>query len=129
MTRLVDTSAWVETLRPDGDAAISARVDEATRDGEAAICDMVLLELWIGARGARDRAVIEGLAANLEVLPTDADVWRKAHAWARQCRDAGITVPATDLLIAACAARHNVEVLARDKHFAQIAKAVAKGEE
>ncbi|MEO8683168.1 MAG: PIN domain-containing protein [Vicinamibacterales bacterium] len=126
MALLVDTSAWVETLRPDGDAAVRARVESATRDGEAALCEMVLLELWMGAAGERERAVLEGLAADLQVLPIDAKVWRRAHEWARACRDAGVTVPATDVLIAACASVHHVDILARDKHFDQIARVVGK---
>ena len=124
--RLIDTSAWIEALRPDGDTDIRRAVDEATREGEAATCDMVLLELWIGARGAPEQAVIAQLASTLTMLPIDADVWKTAHAFARSCRAAGVTVPATDLVIAACADQHGVDVLERDAHFAKIAGARRK---
>lgn len=126
MTRLVDTSAWIETLRPQGDADTRRAVEEATREGDAALCEMVLLELWAGAGSTRERAVITRLTADLEMLAIDADVWQKAWALARTCRAAGITVPTTDLLIAACADHHGVELLERDAHFAQIAGARKK---
>lgn len=127
MTRLIDTSAWIETLRPEGDADTRRAVEEATRDGDAALCEMVLLELWAGAGNIREQAVITRLAADLEMLPIDAHVWQRAWALARTCRAAGVTVPTTDLLIAACADHHGVDLLERDAHFAQIARARKKG--
>lgn len=47
---LVDTSAWIETLRANGDAAVRARVRELAVDDRAVLCDMVRVELWNGAR-------------------------------------------------------------------------------
>lgn len=84
---------------------------------------MVLLELWAGAGGTREQAVIARLAADLEVLPIDADVWKKARTLAQACRAAGVRAPAADLLIAACAHHHGVDMIERDAHFAQIASA------
>jgi predicted nucleic acid-binding protein len=122
--RLIDTSAWIEALRPEGDADTRRAVDEAAREGDAALCDVVLLELWIGARGTAEQATIAQLAANLPMLPIDADVWEKAHGFARACRASGVTVPTTDLVIAACADHHRVDILERDAHFGQIARAI-----
>jgi predicted nucleic acid-binding protein len=124
--RLVDTSAWIEVLRTQGDPAIRHEVAETTREGRAVTCEMVLLELWAGAGGSREQAMIARLEADLEILPIDAAVWRKAAALARSCRAAGVTAPVTDLLIAACASHHGVVLLERDGHFAQIAGACAK---
>ena len=124
--RLVDTSAWIEVLRPEGDPRVRHAVDEATREQTAVLCDMVLLELWAGAGGTREQAIIARLAADLEVLPIDAAVWKKAHALAQTCRAAGVTAPTADLLIAACAEHHGVELLERDAHFAKIRAARAK---
>ena len=47
---LVDTSAWIETLRRNGDPEVSASVRAATQEGRAVLCDLVLLELWNGLR-------------------------------------------------------------------------------
>lgn len=124
--QLVDTSAWIEVLRSEGDPHVRRAVEEATREGKAALCDMVLLELWVGAAGSHERAMIARLAADLEILPIDADVWKEAHALAQTCRAAGVTAPANDLLIAACADHHGVEVIERDAHFTQIANARRK---
>lgn len=124
---LVDTSAWVEVLRRDGDPEVRQRVVEATREGRAAICNMVLLELWAGAGGSHERAGIAQMAAVLECLRIDDEVWKSALTLAQTCRAAGVTVPAADLLIAACADHHGVELVERDGHFAQIAGARKRG--
>ena len=47
---LVDTSAWIHFLRPDGDSDIAREVETALAGGAAFWCQMIQLELWNGAR-------------------------------------------------------------------------------
>ena len=77
-------------------------------------------------RAAHERAVLAQMAADLECLPIDDAVWASARAMAQICRAAGIIVPATDRLIAACADHHGAQLLDRDAHFAEIAAARKK---
>ncbi|MCP3958335.1 MAG: PIN domain nuclease [bacterium] len=120
---LVDTSAWIDALRPDGDRTVRASVRAVTSEGTAVLCDMVLLELWNGARGDAEAKVLGQLERDLESVATTAEVWRAAIDMARACRRRGITVPATDLLIAACAQEHGLTLLHRDAHFDLVADA------
>ena len=119
---LVDTSAWIHCLRPEGDPAVRARVQALLDAGEVAWCDMVKLELWNGARGETERRVLREMEEALVLLPSGDDVWQTAFRLARATRQAGKTVPATDLLIGACAQAHNAELVHDDRHFAAIAK-------
>lgn len=114
---LVDTSAWIEALRADGDPAIRAAVSGATDDGTAVLCDMVLVELWNGAQGESQHKVLRDLEELVESVPTSDEVWARARQLARDSRSAGLTIPAADLVIAACARHHGLEVLHRDRHF------------
>ncbi len=50
-------------------------------------------------------------------------VWEAAVELARACRRKGVTLPATDLLIAACADYHSLGLLHHDRHFDEIARA------
>jgi predicted nucleic acid-binding protein len=118
---LVDTSAWIEALRPQGDERMRREVRSAVEDGVAVFCDLVLLELWNGSGGDAERRYLSALERELRCLPTTAEVWRHSRELAIRCRGAGLSVPATDLLIAACAAHHGVALLHRDRHFDQIA--------
>jgi len=120
---LVDTSAWIETLRRDGDPEIRALVRAATVEGRAVLCDLVLLELWNGAHGAGEQRLLRELERDLQKVPTPPGAWEVAIDLARTCRNAGVSVPATDLLIAACAEHHGLELLHRDSHFDHIARA------
>lgn len=119
---LVDTSAWVEYLRQDGDPEIQSAVRQAIDAGRAVLCDLVVLELWNGVRGKRQPRILQVLEATLDTLPTTQPVWRRAKALARSCRAGGLTIPATDLLIAACAHVHNAELVHRDGHYDQLAR-------
>jgi predicted nucleic acid-binding protein len=49
-------------------------------------------------------------------------VWNAAFDLARRARSAGVSVPATDLLIAACARHHQVTLEHADSDFLQLAK-------
>jgi len=126
--RLVDTSAWVEALRKDGDPDVATQVSAALEDGHAVTCRMVLLELWNGTGSDRDRRAVQMLEDTLDVLDIDDATWREAAALAQTCRAAGHTIPAADLLIAACAAQRGAVVLHRDAHFDTIVRLVGAGQ-
>ena len=120
---LVDTSAWIDTLRKDGDPVVRSQVTAAVTAGTAVLCDLVLLELWNGARGTAEMEMLQDLERDLETVETTPAVWAAAREMARTCRQRGITVPATDLVIAACAESHGLSLLHRDRHFTAITQA------
>jgi hypothetical protein len=47
-------------------------------------------------------------------------VWEQARALARLSRKNGVTAPATDVLVVACARTHQVGIEHQDAHFAAI---------
>ena len=85
---------------------------------------MIRLELWSGARGEREKKVLREFERLVPELPTTADVWESAFELARVCRTAGVTVPATDVLIFACATEHGVELEHADTDFDHISSAL-----
>ncbi|CAN5204453.1 type II toxin-antitoxin system toxin ribonuclease VapC11 [soil metagenome] len=125
---LVDTSAWIETIRAAGEERVRAAVSAAAADDRAVICDMVLLELWNGARSDEDRRTLRALEERVECVPTAAEAWRLACRLAVALRKKGATVPAADLVIAACAQHHGLELLHRDSHFDRIYRVIKKGQ-
>jgi predicted nucleic acid-binding protein len=118
---LIDTSSWIHLLRPKGDPAVRARVERALQAGEACWCPMVRLELWNGAGGDREKKVLRDFEKLLPELQINTDVWHAAHELARRARAAGVLVPATDLLIAACAKHHGADLEHSDSDFTQLA--------
>jgi len=118
---LVDSSSWIHFLRPSGDPEVRARVEDALRQGEACWCPLVRLELWNGAAGDRDRKILRDFEAVLPELSIDDDVWTSAYELARRARSSGVSVPATDILIAACARRHGADLETADADFERLA--------
>jgi predicted nucleic acid-binding protein len=114
--KLVDTSAWVEYLR-SRQSEVAAKVESLLLSDEAALCEMVMLELWNGARGQEEKRKLTELSSAALYLEINAEVWKLAHRLASLCRDHGNTIPAADILVAACAVYHRVEMEHKDSHF------------
>jgi predicted nucleic acid-binding protein len=117
---LVDTSAWIETLRARGDPAVRSRVSALAAEDRVVLCDPVRLELWNGARTGPDNRLLRELEENLETVPTTPEVWALARAFARSARRKGLTLPSIDLLIAVCAEHHGLGLIHCDAHFEQL---------
>lgn len=118
---LIDTSSWIEQLRRGGDETVRERVEVLLVTGEAAWCPIVRLELWNGARGEREKTVLREMEAAIPTFEIGPAVWDEATALARLAREEGITVPATDLVVAACARYHGAAVEHNDAHFELLA--------
>jgi predicted nucleic acid-binding protein len=116
---LVDASSWIEFLR-GRDSEPGQRVKALLAHGDAAWCDLTLVELWNGAQGRTEKAVLEELESELRLCPINEEVWLVARQLARRCRDKGVTVPSADIVISACAVKHGLELEHNDGHFNKI---------
>lgn len=121
---LVDSSAWVEAGRPGGDPEIVARLADLVSSGLAAMTEPVWMELYQGIRGKKEEARLEMTRSLCVWLEFDSECWQEAARIARICLCSRVNVPFGDVLISACARRHGVELLERDRHFAMIRKAM-----
>jgi predicted nucleic acid-binding protein len=97
---------------------VRRRVERLLIEGEACWCSMVRLELWNGARSRpRESAILRELEGALVELAIGSDVWDLSLDLARRARAKGIAVPATDILIAACALHHGAGIETSDSDF------------
>ena len=74
-----------------------------------------------GAGGERERKVLREFERLIPQLTIDAEIWSEACDLARRCRAAGVTAPARDILIAACARHHGARLEHADGDFDAIA--------
>jgi predicted nucleic acid-binding protein len=120
---LVDTSAWVEYLRETG-SATHTRVRTILDLSEAAITDVVAMEILAGARDAAHLRGLEEFLEGLPYLPVDGlDDFEYAAEVYRLCRVRGKTIRnLADCLIAAVAIRNDVPVLHNDGDFDVLAR-------
>jgi predicted nucleic acid-binding protein len=118
----VDTSAWIHALRRRGNVQVRERVRALLNADEALLCDMVRVELWHGARGLDESQALRDLERDVPSLPTTQEVWDLAVDLARKAHQKGYTLPASDLLIAACARHYSVNLEHDDTHFNHLAQ-------
>ncbi len=114
---LIDTSSWIEALSKNGNGDVRNRVKTIMVEGRAAWCDMILLELWNGAKGNPERKMLKELENEITCLPTTIEVWNFAKELAKKCRMSGKTIPSTDILIVSCGLVNNLSIESHDKHF------------
>jgi len=115
---LVDTSVWIEVLPSRrGSQTLRQRVDALIAEDRVATTGMVLLELLGGSRSEDEYKRLKGMMSALHPLEVREDTWEDASRLAFQTRHRGLTIPFTDLLIAAVAARSDAVILHRDRHF------------
>ena len=117
--KLIDTSSWIEYLR-DRESEAGDTVEVLVLSGEAAWCDMTLVELWHGVRGAKEKRKLAEMEAEIERIPVNAEVWRLSSKLALRCREKSITAPVSDIVIAACAVTHDLEMEYCNGHFDDI---------
>ena len=118
---LVDTSAWIELFRRP------ARVTIEQLGGleDVVTCLPVLQEVLQGFRdeGAYRVAREALLALPIVESPLRSEVFEEAVDLYRRGRRAGLTVRSSvDCLIAACALRHDLTVVHRDRDFGALAR-------
>ena len=118
---LVDTSVWVEVFRERRPLDLVTLVDF----DDVVTCLPVVQEVLQGFReeGPYRRARDAMLALPVVESPLGVDVVLEAAGLYRTARAQGLTVRSSvDCLIAACALRHDLEVLHRDRDFDVIAR-------
>ncbi len=118
---LVDTSVWVEVFRrPAG-----LDLESAVAFDDVVTCLPVIQEVLQGFLDERPYRVAKEAMRALPIVesPLSLDVVDQAVELYRQARHAGVTVRSgVDCLIAACALRHDLTVLHRDRDFELLAR-------
>jgi len=118
---LVDTSVWIDVFSARRPLDLEALVDL----DDVATCLPVVQEVLQGFREERAHRRARGAMLSFPIVesPMDGDVFLEAVDLYRTARRGGRTVRSSvDCLIAACAIRHDLEVLHRDRDFAAIAE-------
>ena len=118
---LVDTSIWIETFRRKNPLDLEALVPF----DDVVTCLPVVQEVLQGFReeSAFRAAKTAMLAMPLVEAPIGEALMLEAVALYRSARRRGLTIRSSvDCLIAACALRHDLEVLHRDRDFPALAR-------
>jgi predicted nucleic acid-binding protein len=118
---LVDTSIWIDVFRKSS----RFRLDEVVDFEDVVTCLPVIQEVLQGFRdeGAYRLARDAMYALPIVESPLTSAVFDDAVGLYRGARRAGVTVRSgVDCLIAACAIRHSLEILHKDRDYDALAR-------
>lgn len=118
---LVDTSVWIETFRKPPRMDLERLVDP----DDIVSCLPIYQEVLQGFRDENAFRIAREAMSAMPMIesPLRQEVFDEAAGIYRAARRAGLTIRSgVDCLIAACALRHDIEILHLDRDFDEIAK-------
>ena len=118
---LVDTSAWIVSFKKGGDQRVKEFLRQSITTGLAVTSPIIILELLQGCRSVEERDSLRIKLESLDVLPITSSSWEQAYELGFALRRKGLTVPTTDLIIAALSIENKSLLLHQDQHYERIA--------
>ncbi|RLB13062.1 MAG: hypothetical protein DRG63_10920, partial [Deltaproteobacteria bacterium] len=119
---IIDTSAWIESFRPEGSKVIRDAVKSLLRDSVILMPGIIRAELLRGSKNKKEFKTLSDLLGGLEYLPVEDSFWEKVAQFSFDLFRAGITVPLVDTYIALLAIENRAKLVHHDHHFDLIAK-------
>jgi predicted nucleic acid-binding protein len=119
---LIDTSAWLFALRKDYVPEIRDRVDYLLKENQIVTTGIVKLELLAGTKSKLEYTRLKNRFSSFESIETDNMLWEKTYEIGFTLRRKGVTIPFTDILIAACALSGECVLMHAHRHFEMAAK-------
>ncbi len=114
---LVDTSAWVLALRKTFFPSLKDRIDFLLKENAIITSEIIKLELLGGTKTERDFRHLKSRLDALDTVKLDTLLWERAYGLAFELRRKGMTIPYTDILVAACALKEGAVIVHFDVHF------------
>jgi predicted nucleic acid-binding protein len=119
---LIDTSVWLFALKKQFHPVIKERVDLLLKNDEVAISGIIQLELLGGTKSETEYERLKSRLDALYFIEAGKSLWNQASQLAFDLRRKGVTVPSTDVFIAAIARKEHLTLLHADSHFDLIAE-------
>jgi predicted nucleic acid-binding protein len=117
---LPDTCVWIDFLK-NRNTTFTLQLEQALLQGEVYTCGVVLYELLQGIRNPGDDEQVQAAFDALVMFEVTAQTWVSAAKLTSELKKQGITLPMSDIIIAAVALEHNLTIMTVDQHFQQIA--------
>ena len=120
--KLIDTSAWIEYYRKEGNKDYKAWISRAIQNNEVAVNGIIQLEILVFTKTQSEYHDIFCDFSSFHNLEVNNSVFQKASEIGFDLRRKGITIPASDLIIAASAIVTDSKLIHFDKYYTYIAE-------
>lgn len=116
---IADTSVWIPFFaRPD--APEKRTLDRLIDTREVALVGVVLAEVLQGTRTAAERHQLAQALLALPYLEVTQATWMRAGDLSTTLLRRGVSLPLSDLVVAALALEHGCRVFTLDRHFRRV---------
>ena len=119
---VVDSSALIEYYRPSGKANVRKAVAQAIKNDQVAVNGIIKAEILAFASGKKEFLKLSSDFDAFHWLSLKKSDFDLASELGRVLRKKGITIPPTDLIIAASAIRAKAALYHVDSHYDQVEK-------
>ena len=116
---IADTSVWIPFFNRPGSRE-KQTLDLLIDADDVAMVGIVLAELLQGCRSPHERDELKDALLALPYLEVTPSTWMKAGELSAGLLRKGITLPMSDLIIAALAIEHSCPVYSLDDHFNKV---------
>jgi hypothetical protein len=116
---IADTSVWIAFFNQPGSPE-KREIDILIDADHLVLVGVVLAELIQGCRTSSEANTTISKLTGLRFLETNLSSWKRAGELSFALRRKGVTLPLSDLIIAALALEHQCQVYTLDPHFEQI---------
>lgn len=115
---IVDTSIWIEYFK--GNFSYTEFIEKGLNEGFVYVTGPIISELLQGVRTQKEYDMLVQCIDAIPFMDCEYKDWINAGSISFRLRKKGITVPLTDVLIAAVALRNNAKIYTLDNHFEKI---------
>jgi predicted nucleic acid-binding protein len=114
---LIDTSAWLFALKKDFHPVVKKRIGQLLVETDIAICGMIELELLGGTKSEKEYLRLKSRLDPLYYIETDKALLELSSKLAFDLKRKGISIPYSDIVIAASALKERATLIHADSHF------------
>jgi predicted nucleic acid-binding protein len=121
MPELIDSSVWIDFTRARSPVVLKRFLAPYILSPTAVVAEPIVFEVLRFALPAE----LKPLRAQFQLFPvlqTPIDLWEAAAVLGRDCRQAGATASAIDLLIASIAISYGAELVTLNRDFEPITR-------
>jgi len=117
---IVDTCVWIEFFRRK-ESDIAQHLKNLLRERKVIVVGMVMAEVLQGVKLPKEMVLVKQNLKRLPCLEITREMWEGAGEISASLRSEGVTIPLSDLIIAAAALAGKHEVFTIDPHFEKVA--------
>jgi len=116
---IVDTCVWIEFFR-EPESELTLHLKGLLRERKVIMVGMVMAEILQGVKAPKEANLVKQSLEKLPYLEITRDIWEAAGEISASLRGTGVTIPLSDLIIAAVALSGGHEIFTIDPHFFKV---------